>query len=90
MNLNEIIKEIEELEHFKSLKCFNCLSEIRYYVLQIYVVCPTCKKQLKVRGSSAIGTEIEDLMDTVLVWIGTEKTFEEALKRREEIIKDSD
>ncbi len=85
MSLNEVIGEIQKLEHFQIRRCSQCGSEMRSHILQIYVSCPSCETEHKIRGFGNIGTEIQDVIDAVLEWTGTEENLRAVLQRHKQI-----
>ncbi len=86
LSLNDIIDEIAKLQHFHSYKCSVCNYEARYHVLQIYVICPECGTEAKVRGLGSIGSEIQDVIDAVLEWAGEGEGFEAVAARHHIIV----
>ena len=90
MSLGQVIDEIRGLEHFHTLTCSTCQEPVRYHVLQLYVVCPNCQAQHKVRAYGGVGTEIQDVIDAVLDWAGDGASSDAVLKRQEEIRADKD
>jgi hypothetical protein len=85
--MREIIDEITGLKHFHSFECHKCQATVRYHVLQIHAVCPECSTEEKVRSFAGIGTEIQDVIDTVLEWAGDGESFDAVMKRRKEILE---
>jgi hypothetical protein len=85
-----IISEIERLPHFRTFKCRDCSGAIRVHALQIYALCPQCGVQHKCRSFSAVGTELEDVIDAVLAWAGDGEAFDAVMKRRQQILADED
>jgi hypothetical protein len=90
MGLGQVIDEILQLQHFRTLTCSRCQGSVRYHVLQIYAACPRCKTQHKVRAFGGIGTEIQDVIDAVLQWAGDGEGFEAVLARHKQIQEDKD
>lgn len=88
MSLSEVIDEIQKLEHFRVHPCSECGSEIRSHILEIYVSCPSCKTEHKMRGFGSVGTEIQDVVDAVLEWAGTGEKIEAVLQRHKQIQKE--
>ncbi len=86
--VTNIISELEQLPHFHTFKCKDCSTEIRVHALQIYAVCPKCGLRHKCRSYGAVGTELEDIIDAVLIWAGKGESFEAVMKRRQEILED--
>ena len=90
---NTDIDEIRSLPHFNEIVCSECGQNFSHHVLEIFAVCPKCKMEYKVRAFGAIGTEVQDVIDTVLEWAGEGKEFEAVMERRAEILvskKESD
>ena len=88
MSYSDIIQRIENLEHFRQVKCPACKEKQRFYILDIHGSCSTCGTKLKLRGLGSIGTEIEDVIDAVLEWMGEGKTLEVSLNRQRQIIEE--
>jgi hypothetical protein len=55
----------------------------------IYVMCPTCGQQIKVRAFSG-SVEIEDVFDAVFTWMSHPETAEAARQRIAAICNDMD
>lgn len=85
MELNRIMEEIEALPRTKPFSCCGQTTEV--CTLDIYAQCPVCKKKSKLRGYGPIGTEIQDMIDAVLKWLGSGKEFEMVMRRKREIDK---
>jgi hypothetical protein len=85
MELNRIMEEIGALPRTKPFSCCGQTREV--CTLDIYALCPVCQKKSKLRGFFPIGTEIQDVIDAVLKWMGTGKEFEMILQRKREIEK---
>lgn len=83
--MNKVIEEISALNHFREFKCADCNHEIKVHVLKIHAICPNCGAEKKCRGFGSIGTEIEDVIDAVLEWVGQGESFESVLERHQEI-----
>ena len=86
--MNEVIAEIESLEHFRFVDCSSCGEQVRIHVLQIHVDCPNCGAEMKCRAFGGIGTEIQDVIDAVLAWAGEGEEFQAVLARRQQILSD--
>ena len=87
--MDDVISEIEALEHFREVKCYNCNEAFRIHVLQIHVQCSACGAEAKCRGFGGIGTEIQDVVDAVLKWAGSGEEFAAVMRRRDEILQNS-
>lgn len=85
MSLGQVIDEIRRLECFNNTVCPSCHTSVRYHALQIYANCPKCNTQIKVRAFGGVGTEIQDVIDAVLEWIGDGENLEAVLKRHKQI-----
>jgi hypothetical protein len=90
LSLSQVIDEIHELEHFHALTCSKCQDSFRYHVLQVYADCPKCLAQHKVRALGGGGTEIQDVVDAVLLWAGEGESLEAVLLRHRQIQEDED
>lgn len=89
-DISRLVEEIEMLPHFRQFKCGKCSTNIRVHILQIHAVCPSCGIDYKCRGSGAIGTELQDLIDAVLLWAGRGESFDAVMKRRDELFTAED
>ena len=76
---------IQELPHYRTYTCKECGYKQQIYVLQIYGECKRCKTRHKVRGFESLGTEIEDVIDVMLEWIGQGDVLADAMKRKEQL-----
>lgn len=85
MSYTNVIKDIENLPHYREYVCKQCGHQQQIYSLFIQANCEKCGTQVKLRGYASIGSEIEDVIDAVLEWLGKGKEFELALKRKQEI-----
>ncbi len=83
----DIIKEIEELKHYREYNCSKCGHRQKAFVLLIQKNCENCGERAKLRRYGSIGTEIEDVFDAILDWMGQGEEFEELLKWKK--IRDS-
>ena len=90
MSYTELIKRISNFDHYREFKCPNCGHIQRVYVLLIEANCENCMTSVKLRGYGSIGTEIEDVIDTVLGWLGNGKDFELAMHRKRVIDREVD
>jgi len=86
--LVEIIEEIRRLPHFRRIRCRACGEERRVHALQIYSIC-ACGTQVKCRSFGASGSEIEDVIDAVLEWMGAGEELQAVLRRQAEIQADA-
>ena len=85
MSYTHIIEDIENLPRFRDFICPVCGHMQKTYVLLIQTQCENCQEKLKLRGLTSIGSEIEDVIDTVLTWLGEDKELEMALKWKQVI-----
>jgi hypothetical protein len=85
MNLSELIKEIQGLEHFRTSACVSCGEPVRYHTLQIYAECLHCSTKTRVRAFGGIGTEIQDIVDAVLEWAGKDDELDAVIRRYHKI-----
>ncbi len=76
---------LENLPHYREFTCPMCGHKQEVYILLIHINCEQCNFRGKLRGHGSIGTEIEDVIDAVLGWIGTGKEFELAMERKRAI-----
>jgi hypothetical protein len=67
----------------------HCGGKFAVSPFQMYVFCPHCNTQIKLRSFSAI-PEIEDVFDAVFEWISRPGAGELARKRQQEIEADRD
>ena len=79
--MNDIIEEIKLLPHFTDVECPNCKERIRLHTLQIQANCPYCGLGFKHRGYGSIGTEIQDVIDAVLEWVGEGESIAAVMNR---------
>ena len=65
----------------------HCGTKFRVSPLAIYAVCPSCGVRIKVRSYSGV-SEVEDIFDAVLEWMGQPEARDHAQRRQEEIEAD--
>ncbi len=82
--MTDIIEEIKQLPRYNERVC-ECGEKVKTHVLQVHSVCPRCGREDKQRAFGGIGTEIHDVIDTVLEWAGTGEDLEQVLKRHAQI-----
>lgn len=82
MSYTSVIEEIENLPHYREYVCKRCGHPQQVYSLTIQTSCNKCGLQTKLRGYGSIGSEVEDVIDAVLGWLGKDKEFELALERK--------
>ena len=80
MSYSNIIEEIRKLPHYREYTCTKCRRKQKVYILLIHGNCEHCGTEYKFRGIAPIGSEIEDVVDTVLDWLGKGNEFEDAMK----------
>jgi DNA-directed RNA polymerase subunit RPC12/RpoP len=85
MSYTDVIREIEGLQHYRNYRCATCGYAQDAYALNIQSTCQNCGSRHKLRGHGAIGTEIEDVIDAVLEWIGKGNEFDLAMSRKKEL-----
>ncbi|MHC1730422.1 MAG: hypothetical protein AB9888_00090 [Bacteroidales bacterium] len=85
MAYSDVIDAIEKLPRYREFICPNCGKAQKAYSLIIQTNCQACGTRMKLRGYGAIGTEVEDVIDTVLLWLGENEDFSNALQRKQEL-----
>lgn len=80
MSYITIIEEIQKLPHYREFTCIKCGHKQKVFILVIHGKCEQCATEYKFRGIAPIGSELEDVIDTVLAWIGSGDEFEDAMK----------
>ena len=80
MSYLKIIEEIQALPHYRYYTCNKCGHGQKIYTLVIHRKCERCGTKYKFRGMAPIGSEVEDVIDAVLEWLGTESEFEDAME----------
>ena len=84
---NEVIAKIRSFPVARTVK--HCDSTFSVSPFDIYVDCPKCKLQIKLRSFSA-SCELEDVFDAVFTWLITPDAQNIFKKRQYEIIEDID
>ena len=77
-----VIQSIENLPHYREFTCRHCGYTQRVYSLTIQASRRRCGTQTKLRAYASVGAEIEDVIDTVLAWLGEGKELELAMERK--------
>jgi len=90
MSYTYVIEQIEDLPRFREFTCTVCGHMQKAYALLIQTRCENCQEKLKLRGLASIGSEIEDVIDAVLVWLGEGEELESALKWKQVLDQDGD
>lgn len=85
MSYSKIIEEIQRLPHYREFTCTKCRHKQKVYILLIHGKCEQCGTEYKFRGIEPIGSEIEDVVDAVLDWLGKGSEFEDAMKWKQVI-----
>ncbi|MGC9397240.1 MAG: hypothetical protein ACP5J4_20535 [Anaerolineae bacterium] len=85
MSYLNIIEEISALPRYREYTCSKCGYTQKVYIQIIHGECKQCGTKYKLRGIAPIGSEVEDVIDTVLEWLGQGIEFEEALKWKKEL-----
>lgn len=80
MSYPKTIEDIKKLPHYREFTCNNCGHIQKVYVLVIHGQCEQCGTEYKFRGIAPIGSEVEDVIDTVLEWLGKGSEFDDAMK----------
>jgi hypothetical protein len=80
MSYWDVMKEIEKFPHFREFACSNCGRNQKVFALLIHYDCEYCGTSYKLRCQGSIGTEIEDVIDSVLQWPGAGEEFKAAMK----------
>lgn len=83
----DVIKEIEKLPHYREYVCHKCDYKQKVFILLIQKNCENCGIRTKLRSYGSIGSEIEDVLDTVLEWMGKGEEFNDLIKWKQ--IRDS-
>lgn len=90
MSYASLIDTINKLSHERAFVCPQCGRPGVAGILSMYADCAQCSTRVKLRGYSAVGGEVEDVVDAVLRWMGSGATMDAAMKRKREIDLDSD
>lgn len=69
--IDYVMNEIKKLPNYREVKCCNKTHKLP--ITKIHFKCPICRKRRKLRGFGAIGTEIEDVVDTVKEYLKQSK-----------------
>jgi len=85
MSYTDVIKDIENLPHYREYTCRQCGHKQWVYSLVIQSPCEKCGTRSKLRRYASIGSEIEDVIDTVLAWLGEGEQFKLAMDRKQVI-----
>jgi transcription elongation factor Elf1 len=85
MSYTTTIEDIQNLPHYHEYTCHNCGHKQKVYVLVIHRKCENCGVRSKLRRYAAFGSEVEDVIDIVLEWIGKGDELEQAMQRKREI-----
>jgi hypothetical protein len=80
MSYPKTIEDIKKLPHYREFVCNNCGHKQKVYVLVIHGKCEHCGTEYKFRGIALIGSEVEDVIDSVLEWLGKGNEFDDAMK----------
>lgn len=82
MSYTEVIEDIEDLPRYREYTCRQCGHKQRVHSLVIQADCEKCGGRSKLRGHASIGSEVEDVIDAVLAWLGEGEEFELAMERK--------
>ena len=80
MSYWSVMQEIEALPHYREYVCLKCNHKQNALVLLIQHNCENCGERYKMRSYGSIGTEVEDVIDSVLDWMGEGEILEEIMK----------
>ncbi len=80
MSYIDCIEDIKKMPHYREYVCSNCGHKQKAYILIIQQKCEKCGEKAKLRGYESLGAETEDIIDTVLDWIGKGEEFKNALE----------
>ncbi len=81
---SEVIEAIESFPLSREVE--HCGSKFSVPPFEIYADCPRCKAQIKLRGFTS-SYEIEDVFDSVFLWMSRPEALEIAQARRQKIIE---
>jgi DNA-directed RNA polymerase subunit RPC12/RpoP len=82
MAYSDVISHIEGLPRYREYVCPTCGHNQRAYALVIQANCEECGARVKLRGYAAVGSEVEDVIDAVLAWLGDGEDFKLAMERK--------
>lgn len=88
MSYTNVIDKIVGLPHSRTVHCADCGASQIFPVLQVHGKCSQCNSSMRLRGHGAIGTEIEDVVDAVLEWMGDAHTLQVVLDYQKEIVRE--
>jgi len=80
MSYLKIIEDINALPRYRKYTCSKCGYTQRVYVQIIHGECKQCGVKYRFRGIAPIGSEVEDVIDAVLAWLGQDGEFEDAME----------
>lgn len=89
MSYSNVIDDIQKLPHYREYTCKKCGHKQKVFVLLIQSNCKECGTRNKLRGYASIGSEVEDVIDTVLIWIGKDADLAETMNWKK-ILDDSE
>lgn len=84
MPYTDLINEIENLPHYREYTCKICGSQQKVFILTFQTTCTTCGA-ISWQRSRTRRHEIEDVIDAVLEWIGSDDVLALALQRKKAI-----
>lgn len=85
----DVIEDIENLPHYREYTCRQCGHKQQVYSLIVQSRCEKCGVWSKLRRYTA-GPEIEDVIDTVLAWLGEGEELRLAMDRKQVIDSSAD
>lgn len=89
MPYTDLIDEIENLPHYREYTCKVCGARQKVFILTFQTACTQCGA-ISWQRSRTKRHEIEDLIDAVLEWIGSDEILALALQRKREIDEKDD
>lgn len=81
MSYTDVIKDIEDLAHYREYTCRQCSHKQRVYALVVQSRCERCGVRVKFRRFAA-SLEVEDVIVAVLAWLGKGEEFKLAMETK--------
>ena len=88
MSYTDVVEAIAHLPHYREVECRRCGHKRKEYALTIQSQCAYCGTPTKLRGYAALDSEIEDVIDAVLEWLGEGNELAQAMKWKQMIDSD--
>jgi ribosomal protein L37E len=83
MSYTDVVDAIAHLPHYREVECRRCGHKQQEYILVIQTQCANCGTATKLRRYAALGSEIEDVIDAALEWLGDGDDLAQAMKRKQ-------